>query len=634
MGYTRAYTDWKDLPDTTTPITAAKLNPIDQAVYDLKTASFYPKDYGSFAVGGVTDCTSAINAAIDAASQYAAGGGNGGVGGIVQLPGGQIRTTSPLRLKDGVWIRGSGTSTDIRSSATGAAFAPVGSGVLPDNIMVTDLVISPSVGDGILLDFTGHTGGMRLGWARCTMQNVTVVDGPGWGFNQPASGGGIETRYVNCVAMRCAKGFNIGQTDNFLIGCTAAEGTAESGFKVGGGNNKLAACKAYGGDGSGFSLAGAGRHMLVACESQDNTLAGFLIDGNWNSLAGCIADTNLRAGFEFLGGNSTVDGVSMSGGGGSGYTTKVGFLFSATTGTGHVVVGKTNAISPVAGMTAGNDIRVFQNNGGGRAAVTYAATITPDPYTAEIHAVTLTGNVAVAASTNKHVGQRMTLEFLQDGTGGRTITFSGLFRTNWTPDTAANKLNVITFEYDGQFWRQVAAATGLTAGGAGVADTFNRANGAIGTSSSGHVWATSLPGGGSWTVASNVAVTSGATSFQRSAALLDAGVADYTVQVTSVASSSGVPSVVWRWTDANNYMMLFGNTLRSLVAGVETQLAGGIVNLVAGDTVKVEVSGATIRIYKNGVLSWVDSCVDNLTATKAGVVSHVNGDSYDNFSIT
>jgi hypothetical protein len=73
MAYTRARADWLDFPNTTTPITQAQLDQWDQAIYELKTVIFNPKDYGASAGASAATNNTAIAAAVSDAS--AAGGG-------------------------------------------------------------------------------------------------------------------------------------------------------------------------------------------------------------------------------------------------------------------------------------------------------------------------------------------------------------------------------------------------------------------------------------------------------------------------------------------------------------------------------------------------------------------------------
>jgi hypothetical protein len=94
--------------------------------------------------------------------------------------------------------------------------------------------------------------------------------------------------------------------------------------------------------------------------------------------------------------------------------------------------------------------------------VTFAATVTPDiTAKAVVQRITLTGNITVGVPTHPFLGARLTMDLLQDATGGRTTTFNAVFKVAWTPTTTANKRNTITFEYDGTNWVQVATSIGL-----------------------------------------------------------------------------------------------------------------------------------------------------------------------------
>lgn len=95
-------------------------------------------------------------------------------------------------------------------------------------------------------------------------------------------------------------------------------------------------------------------------------------------------------------------------------------------------------------------------------AVTYGATITPVVTGRDsTKAITLTGNTTINAPTGAWTGARMTFVFTQDGTGGRTVTWNAAFKVNWTPTTTANKINTVSFEYNGTAWVQVASAVNL-----------------------------------------------------------------------------------------------------------------------------------------------------------------------------
>lgn len=88
----------------------------------------------------------------------------------------------------------------------------------------------------------------------------------------------------------------------------------------------------------------------------------------------------------------------------------------------------------------------------------------PDPTQGESVEMTLTGNVTINVPTAScFAGQRLLLLLVQDGTGGRTITFGAGFKvaSGWTPSTTASKVNSIEFVFDGTNWIQVAGQVGM-----------------------------------------------------------------------------------------------------------------------------------------------------------------------------
>lgn len=83
-----------------------------------------------------------------------------------------------------------------------------------------------------------------------------------------------------------------------------------------------------------------------------------------------------------------------------------------------------------------------------------------DTSIANVFVSTLTGNATVAAPLNPTRGQRITLTFIQDGTGGRTVGWHTVFKQSWA-DTGntLNKRSSISFTYDGTNWNQDGAQT-------------------------------------------------------------------------------------------------------------------------------------------------------------------------------
>lgn len=83
-----------------------------------------------------------------------------------------------------------------------------------------------------------------------------------------------------------------------------------------------------------------------------------------------------------------------------------------------------------------------------------------DATAGELVAVTLTAARLVGAPTNPSTGQRLTFTLVQDGTGGRAVTWNAAFKVSWS-DTGntANKRSTISFNYDGTNWNQDGAQT-------------------------------------------------------------------------------------------------------------------------------------------------------------------------------
>lgn len=86
--------------------------------------------------------------------------------------------------------------------------------------------------------------------------------------------------------------------------------------------------------------------------------------------------------------------------------------------------------------------------------VPYAATITIDPTLGKFVQVgALTGNITVNAPTNPAAGDELTISFVQDGVGGRTITWNAVFLgTPATVATATTGRTTGRFVYNGTNW--------------------------------------------------------------------------------------------------------------------------------------------------------------------------------------
>lgn len=559
---------------------------------------FYPStDYSG-------DCSAAIQAAIDAAT--AAGGG------IVQITkAGNVQLGTTLRMKSNVWLRGIGPVTYLYGAANPLIAFPTTGSVI-NNVTLSDFFMEPDT-DGIVLSQAGLSGGYQLGWGRIALKNITSSDAGGTAFHFINSGV-IEVRIENCVALRSGGyGFHTEDTDNFFYGCTAAAGFSDGWF-IAGGNNHIACSKSYGNTGRGWVLAGAGRHVLSAVEAQDNVLGGFdMGDSEWNTVSAALADTNGKWGVR-VGTHNLFQGTVMYGGGGTAMVTPIGFWLNGEKST---VEGTTLCSVPVSGNVSGNRVKV--NGEGGLQTVTYGASVTPDPYAYSTARIGLTGNITIGAPAVKHRGQQMRFIFTQDGTGGRTVTFHATYATSWTPDTAANKTNIITFEFDGMRWIQVHAVTGVAAitGGTGT-DAF----GSAGAFSAPWVtWA------GSWSAASGLA-TPGNNGLN--IAVQDATYVDGYVQA-KIDTVSVEPGLVIRGIDASNYVVWKSNFIAEVVGGSATVLATGLTGMTSGATAKLVASGTTITPSLNGVDLGTFPTTQNLTGTFRGISAGWSSDRLDDF---
>lgn len=116
--------------------------------------------------------------------------------------------------------------------------------------------------------------------------------------------------------------------------------------------------------------------------------------------------------------------------------------------TGGATVG--TAIKSGSALTGGNSIQV--NGMGGAANPAYAATFTPDPYTATYHVVgALTGNITIAAPSNAHFGCLLTINMTASG-ATRTVTWNAAYVN--TPGTSIASGAYLTgrFVYNGTSW--------------------------------------------------------------------------------------------------------------------------------------------------------------------------------------
>ena len=100
------------------------------------------------------------------------------------------------------------------------------------------------------------------------------------------------------------------------------------------------------------------------------------------------------------------------------------------------------------------------------ATLTDASTISWDVSTSPVAKVTLGGNRTLGAATNAQAGQFVSILFIQDGTGSRTITFNAAYEhtedTAPTLTTTANKGDLFVYRYNGSKFLEVGRNLNLT----------------------------------------------------------------------------------------------------------------------------------------------------------------------------
>ena len=98
--------------------------------------------------------------------------------------------------------------------------------------------------------------------------------------------------------------------------------------------------------------------------------------------------------------------------------------------------------------------------------LTDGATISWNAETQDVCKVTLAGNRTLSAPTSGTTGQFISILVVQDGTGGRTLTWNAVYE--FASDTAptltatANLGDVFVFRYNGTKWIEVGRNLALT----------------------------------------------------------------------------------------------------------------------------------------------------------------------------
>lgn len=107
----------------------------------------------------------------------------------------------------------------------------------------------------------------------------------------------------------------------------------------------------------------------------------------------------------------------------------------------------------VAGILRGPVLQALGNSG---------SSVTIKPYLADLTTLTLTANVAITLDIATRAGAEGLLEVVQDGTGGRTISWTNATGTGGSitaPTSTASKRSLYAMTFNGSNWvvRQLAS---------------------------------------------------------------------------------------------------------------------------------------------------------------------------------
>ena len=254
---------------------------------------------------------------------------------------------------------------------------------------------------------------------------------------------GNDDETITLAAFNKANTFNNVYTT--IAGANTAVGTGANAFTsatIAGANTAVGA----GANAFATSAAAGANAYMISVQNGSNTAVGTganaftsatiagantAVGAGANAYAAAIANTIAIAAF-----NKANNALANS------TTTYVGTL----TIVGNTTIGVTSSTMNVAGRVSIASANVLSQT------LTDAATINWDTSSGQVATVTLTNNRTMAAPTNLRVGTYI-LHVIQDGTGGRTLTWNSVFK--WTAGvaptltTAANRRDIFSFICDG-----------------------------------------------------------------------------------------------------------------------------------------------------------------------------------------
>jgi len=396
-------------------------------------------------------------------------------GGRVILPAGTYSVDTPILLKQHVVLEGEGPGTILVNDGLAAGEAVIQNSADGDRRFgLRNLAIDATDADyGLHLDTPDTPGGQEYSDGIYTISDVEIFDADLDGVYLEGRGQAI----VRNMRVRDSgrHGYVIDAVDSIYDGLEAG-GVGSAGIVVRGSNNRLSNCKTFwsgaitAADGHGIWFDGSlgGQHSVLSnCETQDNNAHGVFFDGyhdvrveshisegnnagNYSAAnqGGCgyyiDAASDIKIEGSAFGRVSNTQDQRYAIGMANGAENLKAVIYSANNQTGHIQNGWHWA----------TDIRI--NNYDGNQAISYSASRTPDPTLGRKMLVgPLTGNITInnVAAANYAIGHELIIMVLQDGSGGRTVTWGSEYATGgFTPTTTANYLNIYQFVRDDAAW--------------------------------------------------------------------------------------------------------------------------------------------------------------------------------------
>lgn len=465
----------------------------------LQSASAGPYLAGVVA-NGSTDNTTVIQTALNAAAGTATT-----ASGLVHLPKGFI-VTGPLNVPHGVTLKGCGprATTLLLNTTAATATSLIKNSQFATMCSVSDMRLDgQKSGQGVKLQrglvFDGGgsngsgAGNLEYTDVRCQAHNLVVQNFSDDGVTLTGRGA-CQINSIQCWN-NGGHGFNLG-IDSIVSDCDAGN-SAKNGFNIAG-NPKISNCKAWfsgwndgaqitanytaGADyGNGFhfngSTSGAGATNI---EAQDNARAGiYLEDCDRVDITGWTSDSNNN---NTVAGPTTYSNIEIKNTYDSCITGGFSFdrnanarrpRYAATLGSGsnnivlqYMVQGFTNGAADYldpGSVTYGNTLTI--GNCEGSVDQSFASTFIPDNTAgAFIHVGALTANMTVSPP-RMQTSALLSLHFVQDATGGRTLTWNAVYNTAWQPSSAPSAVSTITFKWNSAngAWDVIATAASASA---------------------------------------------------------------------------------------------------------------------------------------------------------------------------